>query len=445
MQNIPTDQKRELFEHSFSSMLALLDDSQLLLQHKEEIFKVWYLSPFVKHVCLTQPRWLHNLFKHQALQTNYSKEKYIHLIESSIKQSITHEELQKQLRLLRTSEYARIAWRDIQNYTSVEQTLSELSCFADVCISKTLDWCFESEKQSVRNSEFLRMLPQNIIVFALGKLGGSELNFSSDVDLVFAYTSDDQLSQEDTSTAYTLYLKIIQRFIKILTEQTEDGFVFRVDTRLRPFGNSGTLLPSISAMDQYFQTHGRDWERYAWIKARVVAGNFSAGEKFLNDLIPFIYRRYMDYGSIESLREMKKLVDKKAMQTSAEQDIKIGKGGIREVEFSVQMFQLIYAGKDRRLRNKTTLGTLHILKEVGKLSIEKIEQLIDAYLFLRKVENGVQIYSDQQTHKLPKDQDKRSILSIFMNENSWTEFYNDYLNHTSQVNSIFQELLYHPV
>ena len=373
---IPSQLALPRLQQDYEAMLAKLDGAQKVAKHKDEILAIWCASPFIKRVCVAQPLWLQGLIVDEFLHEDYQLENYIELLEPIFSQAKNVEELQQILRRVRMAEFARIAWRDLQQNATVQQSLSELSIFAQISIDKALTWCFTWLQSRPYASEFEQSLPQRVVVFALGKLGGKELNFSSDVDLVFAYDDDPNYTQDQHAIAASFYLKLVQLLIKVLAEQTQDGFVFRVDTRLRPFGNSGTLMPSFSAIDQYFQTHGRDWERYAWIKARSIAGDVQSGEDFLKDVMPFIYRRYLDYGAMQSLREMKALVDQKASQNSAQQDLKIGQGGIREIEFIAQMFQLIFGGRDENLRIRSTLGALEYLGEQEILSKQNVTDLV---------------------------------------------------------------------
>ena len=434
------------FQQDFEVILDELNGDANILKHQDEVFAVWYASPFIKRVCVSQPSCLQKLYTNEALHKDYDIEDYRQLLNEVFSNTDSVEQLQQHLRQLRAAAFARIAWRDLQHYASVQQTLNELSVFAETCVQGTLQWCFEWLQSRPLANDFVKSLPQNIVIFALGKLGGGELNFSSDIDIVFAYSDNYEnnqqvVGQEQAGKATEFYLKVVQLFIKVLSEQTQDGFVFRVDTRLRPFGNSGTLIPSFLSIDQYFQIHGRDWERYAWMKARVIAGDGQIGEQFLQEITPFIYRRYLDYGAIQSLREMKALVDAKARQDSAKENLKIGFGGIREIEFIAQMFQLIYGGKDSLLRIRSTLKALQQLKERGLLSVEWVENLTEAYLFLRKAENGLQLREDQQIHTLPIDDQQRLHYAYLMGVQDWQEFYAEYKRHTNIVNTVYQSLL----
>ena len=429
------------FQQDFDAILAQLNDDSLLIESKEELFAVWYASPFIKRVCISQPRWLYKLLAENELQNNCDVNKYRKVLQPIIESANDVEVLQQLLRQQRTAAFARIAWRDLQQYTTVEQTLHELSAFAEVCVQETLQWCFQWLQSRPHASDFIKTLQQNIVIFALGKLGGGELNFSSDIDIVIAYSENNQFTQDESAKTIEFYLKVAQLFIKVLSEQTQDGFVFRVDARLRPFGDAGALVPSFLSIDLYFQTHGRDWERYAWMKARVIAGDVQLGEAFLQEITPFIYRRYLDYGAMQSLRDMKALIDNKACQEGAKENLKIGFGGIREIEFTAQMFQLIYGGKDSSLRISSTLKALQQLEKQGLLTTDWASDLSAAYVFLRKAENVLQLREDQQTHILPVEEKLRSNYAFSMGMQDWKTFYAEYKTQVNVVNGLYQSLL----
>ncbi len=420
---------------------SLLGQKSKVTQNLDEVLAAWYASPFVKRVCLSQPDWLEKIFSNGALQKNFDQECYQQELDAVFSQAHSVEEVQKLLRQARTAAFARITWRDLHDYATVDQSLNELSLFAEICLQKTLHWCFCWQQSRPGSGKFEKDLENKIVIFALGKLGGGELNFSSDVDLVMSYSDEVSYSQVELGKLTAFYLKVVQLFIKVLSEQTQDGFVFRVDTRLRPFGESGPLLTSFSAIDQYFQVHGRDWERYAWMKARVVAGDIEDGQAFLKSITPFIYRRYFDYGAMQSLREMKSLIDNKAQLNIGKEDLKIGIGGIREIEFIAQMFQLIYGGKNKALRVSSTRQALAILESQEILSTENASCLTVAYNFLRKAENVLQMREDQQTHVLPTDSGQQTHYAYAVGEKDWESFHSNYKQQTNTVSKIFNSLL----
>ncbi len=245
------------------------------------------------------------------------------------------------LRRWRAAESTRLVWRDVQGLDRVEDTLAGSSRIADQALQAGMAATVESLRARhglVRDAEGRE---QTMVVFALGKLGGGELNFSSDVDLVYAFTGHGQSDGARSLDAEAWFTRAGQRLAQLLGEVTADGFCHRVDLRLRPFGASGRIALSFPAMEQYYQREGRDWERYAWIKARPVAGDRAAGERLLETLQPFVYRRYLDYTALDGLREMKAMVDAEVQKRELAEHLKLGPGGIREIEFLVQAMQLM--------------------------------------------------------------------------------------------------------
>ncbi|MDE2138856.1 MAG: bifunctional [glutamate--ammonia ligase]-adenylyl-L-tyrosine phosphorylase/[glutamate--ammonia-ligase] adenylyltransferase, partial [Gammaproteobacteria bacterium] len=246
-------------------------------------------------------------------------------------------------------------------------------------------------------------LPQSLVVLGLGKLGGGELNFSSDIDLIFAFPEDGETRGGQTLSNHEFFIRLGQSLVNALNENTGDGFVFRVDMRLRPNGASGPLALSFDAMEHYYQTHGREWERYALIKARAVAGDVRAGEALLKTLRPFVYRKYLDYGAIESIRTMKGMIEREMARKGMHGNIKLGRGGIREIEFIAQTQQLIRGGREPQLQDRRLLGVLPRLVAAGSLSAAAGTELAQAYVFLRNVEHRLQMEADRQTQSLPAD------------------------------------------
>lgn len=309
----------------------------------------------------------------------------------------------QRLRRWRAAESTRLIWRDVLGRDSVEQTLAGSTWIAEQALQVAL-----AAVEALLASRHGRVPDgaggsQSLVVFGLGKLGGGELNFSSDVDLVYAYAGPGQSDGARSLDAESWFLRAGQRLGQLLGDVTADGFCHRVDLRLRPFGSAGRLALSFAAMEQYFQREGRDWERYAWIKARPVAGDVRAGEQLLAILRPFVYRRYLDYTALDGLREMKALITAEVQKRELADHLKLGPGGIREVEFLVQALQLIRGGREPALRQRALLPTLQALAEAGHLPEATAERLATAYRFLRRLENRVQMLADQQVHELPSD------------------------------------------
>ena len=282
---------------------------------------------------------------------------------------------------------------------------------------------------------------QRLVVFGLGKLGGGELNFSSDVDLVYAYENGGASDGMRSLEAEDYFARLGQQLAKLLDEVTADGFSHRVDLRLRPFGNAGRIALSFSAMEHYFQREGRDWERYAWQKARPVAGDIEAGERFLSTLRPFVYRRYLDYGALDGLREMKAAIAAEVARRDLADDIKRGPGGIREIEFLVQALQLIRGGREPALRERRLLPALHALVQAGHVEEATGDALRDAYRFLRRLENRLQMLRDAQTHVLPDSGEDRARIACGLGYAHWDALRGELDVHRRRVGSEFEALL----
>jgi len=345
------------------------------------------------------------------------------------------------LRRFRHKELCRIAWRDVAGMAALQETLSELSALADTCICAAIRW----SEQSLFERFGVPVTPDGeqsrFVVLGMGKLGGGELNFSSDIDLVFLYSDKAETNGKKCVTAEEYFRSLSQRLIQALDNKTVDGFVYRVDVRLRPFGTSGPLAVSESAFEEYLMSHGRDWERYAYVKARVVNEWGAKDEFYENVLRPFCYRRYLDYGVFSSLREMKAMIEAEGRSKRYEKHVKLGPGGIREVEFIVQTLQLVRGGTIRQLRERRLLVALEELANHELLPPEVAEELRDAYCYLRLVENHIQAIADRQTHELPDDETDRARVVLSMGLESWDELMEQLNYHRSKVSEHFNSTL----
>jgi len=334
-----------------------------------------------------------------------------------------------ELRRVRNVELARIAWRDLAGWADLDTTLAELSLLADHLIERAASFAADLLEPRYGRPRDASGKPLPLLVLGMGKLGGGELNFSSDVDLVFL-RPDGALENANGKTAGTeateptepeiYYQRVAQLLIKLLDLNTGDGFVYRVDTRLRPFGASGPLVVSISSFESYLVQHGRDWERYAYLKARLIAGNEFSAEVFDLILTPFVYRRYLDYGVFDALRQMKTLIAQEVARKDMAENIKLGPGGIREIEFIVQAFQLVRGGRRPELRTCSLLRALPQLAGDRQLSDPTVAELARCYRSLRTLENRLQAMADRQTHDLPSDPEERERLAYALGEVSWS-------------------------
>ena len=321
-------------------------------------------------------------------------------LESMIGSSVSEAEHMRTLRIFRNRHMLRILWHDAAQISTIEAAFLQLSELADCCI-----------RFAVRSAH-AALLPkygdpygsesdevQSLIVLAMGKLGGQELNFSSDIDLIFAYpesgTTRDGRQSLDNQTYFT---RLGQIAIRLLDGVTEEGFVFRVDMRLRPYGDSGALVGSFNALELYYQEQGREWERYAMIKARPVTGHPAAQQSLMKMLNGFVYRRYTDFSVIAALREMKSMLRAEVTRLGIDQDIKRGEGGIREIEFIAQSLQLIHGGRLPELQRTPLLETLQRLSDTGVLPQHEALVLAGNYRTARCLEFPIVVYIDQATH-----------------------------------------------
>jgi glutamine synthetase adenylyltransferase/Zn-dependent oligopeptidase len=387
---------------------------------RDEIPRVVAASEFIAAALLQDPEalaWLDR--NHDPSMTAAVADEY-HRQASA---AATTADAQRVLRQWRRREMVRIAWRDIAGRASVSDTLRAVSDLADACIraavaaaQRHLEAPFGRPRTAAASGN-AETVP--FIVVAMGKLGGRELNFSSDVDLVFLYAEAGETDGARPIDNSEYFNRLGRELIRLLDARTEDGFVFRVDTRLRPFGDSGALAVNLASLENYLQEHGRDWERYAWIKARAVVGAdayASANQDFIR---PFVYRRYLDFGVFDSLRDMKALIAREVARHELDQDLKLGAGGIRELEFIVQSMQLVRGGSDRRLQNNGLLEVLPLLAGAKLLPKSAVAGLHDAYLALRQAENAVQMIRDEQSHSIPEDLCDRARLSLTMGFADW--------------------------
>jgi glutamate-ammonia-ligase adenylyltransferase len=325
------------------------------------------------------------------------------------------------LRAWRRREMVRIAWCDIAGTAAVVETLRAVSDLADATIRAAVASAERHLLPIFGKPQRSNSALSPFIVLGMGKLGGRELNFSSDIDLVFLFIEAGETSGPRVLDNEEYFNRLGREVIRLLDARNADGFVFRVDMRLRPFGESGPLVVSLASLEDYLQQHGRDWERYAWIKARAIVGADAYSSAYEEFVRPFVYRRYLDFGVFESLRNMKALIVREVGRRDLEHHLKLGKGGIREIEFIVQSMQLVRGGSDRRLQNAALLEVLPLLAGSKLVSGDDIAQLTEAYLFLRKAENALQMMRDEQTHTLPEDSLDRARLAMIMGFKDWDQ------------------------
>src|SRR5580658_7853487 len=346
------------------------------------------------------------------------------------------------LRRWRRAEFARIAWRDLAGWASLEETLADLSRAADLALCLAHEFALRGLTARYGQPRSEAQVLQQLIIVAMGKLGGGELNFSSDIDLVLLYPQGGDTDGANSISNQEFFTRLGQALIRLLEQPTADGFVFRVDLRLRPNGDSGPVVSNAAALEDYLQLHGRDWERYAWVKARAVTNQSGYAELFRSAIQPFVYRRYLDFGVFDSLREMKALIEREVQRRELADHIKLGDGGIREIEFIVQSFQLIRGGQDRRLQTTSLQQALVLLVGAKLLPVDAVARLDAAYVFLRRLENRLQMRADQQVHQLPKDPHARARIAAAMGAAGWDALASEIDRHRQRVAASFRAIVF---
>ncbi|WP_428610384.1 bifunctional [glutamate--ammonia ligase]-adenylyl-L-tyrosine phosphorylase/[glutamate--ammonia-ligase] adenylyltransferase [Sedimenticola sp.] len=419
----PTQEAETKWHHWQVAAPELATEIRSMDGVEEALLKVWEGSDFVAQYGLKSPELMLQMLQSGCLSRRYADQEMDGLLRNSLAEVKDEAALHQVLRRFRNEQMVRIIWRDLTQTAPLAETLADLSALADACVSRALsllyDWA--TEKQGVPRSEEGEQ--QYLVVLGMGKLGARELNLSSDIDLIFAYPEPGETDGARPIPNEQFFIRLCQQLVKALNSQTVDGFVFRVDARLRPFGDAGPLAFSFDAMETYYQSHAREWERYAMIKARVVAGDAAAGREIMSMLQPFIYRRYLDFGAIESIRDMKRLISRELKRKGMADNVKLGPGGIREIEFIGQAFQLIRGGREPELQIRPILQVLQVLGDKQQLSQDEVAELTEAYRFLRLVENRIQAWKDRQTHLLPDSPGGRLRIARSMGFDDWTSFF----------------------
>ena len=387
----------------------------------EQLQKTLRASQYAEQVLSLHTPLLEQDFAIDQFQKSLTTSQIHSLVQDSLLDIQNENQWMSTLRILRARLMFRWIWQDANQLTDVVTLTRELSDFADASINAAKD--FARIPLLAKHGEPMGYggKVQDLIVVAMGKLGAQELNLSSDIDLIFAFDEQGETNGRKCVDVQQFCIAWGQKIIYLLEHITADGFVFRVDMRLRPWGDGSALAISHAALEKYLSQHGREWERYAWIKARIVSGGVD-GDELLAMTRPFVFRKYVDYTAFEAMREMKAMIEREVARRNIEDDIKLGAGGIREVEFIVQVFQLIYGGSKLELQDRQCLVSLKHLGEVGLLDDEAVVDLEDAYLFLRRVEHAIQALNDQQTQSLPSEIDPRNRIVATLGFEDWDQF-----------------------
>ena len=429
---------QEFTQSSASQKIDLPKDPQIIAA----LQRVFAFSDFVAQNCIRDPSLITHLIDSRDLQQKYSKNDYEQRLQKALTDVKDEAAFIHVLRVYRCREMMRIAFRDLCGWSNFAETVADLSAMADACLEHTTAVLYSwlCEKSGVPAAE--DGAPQQLVVLGLGKLGARELNFSSDVDLIFTYPKAGHTRGAAQSVSNDdFFARLGRQLIKAISQATPEGFVFRTDMRLRPYGENGPLVMHFDALENYYEQQGREWERYAMIRARVVAGDKKAGRHLLERLNPFIYRRYLDYGAYDSLREMKQMISFEVKRKGMQRNIKLGKGGIREIEFFGHMFQLIRGGVTPDLQQRSILKVLKVLVRDNHIPARVGDELGAAYVFLRNTEHRLQEFGDQQTHDLPLDAPGQNRLAASMGFVDTAKFSNQLETHRNNVHRHFQILL----
>ncbi|TDV66005.1 bifunctional [glutamate--ammonia ligase]-adenylyl-L-tyrosine phosphorylase/[glutamate--ammonia-ligase] adenylyltransferase [Pseudomonas sp. LP_7_YM] len=408
--------------------------------------RVCAASDFVTEQAVRDPQMLLDLAASGELERSLRAGELREHIADAVARATTEDELGRNLRRQRTRQQVRIIWRDLTRQADLVETCHDLSDMADGSIDLAYRWLYDRHCQQFGTPTGRRSgEPQQMVILGMGKLGAVELNLSSDIDLIFAYPEGGETQGVKRALDnQEFFIRLGQRLIKALDPVTVDGFVFRVDMRLRPYGSSGALVLSFNALEQYYQDQGRDWERYAMIKARVVGGDQAMGAELLEMLRPFVYRRYLDFSAIDALRTMKQLIQQEVRRKGMAANIKLGSGGIREVEFIAQAFQLIHGGRDLSLQQRPLLKVLRTLEGQGYLPAAVIGELREGYQFLRYTEHAIQAIADRQTQMLPEETTDQARIALIMGFADWDAFHEQLMYWRNRVDWHFRQVIADP-
>jgi [glutamine synthetase] adenylyltransferase / [glutamine synthetase]-adenylyl-L-tyrosine phosphorylase len=437
-------------EQSLRTAVATLDNDHGLSawppERWAEFSRVTAASDFVIEQSVRDPLMLLELVQSGELDRSFAPGELREQIAAAVQPAESDDELGRALRRQRARHQVRIIWRDLNRQADLVQTCRDLSDMADASIDQAYQWLYLRHCQQLGTPTGRRSgEPQQMVVLGMGKLGAVELNLSSDIDLIFAYPEGGEtVGVKRPLDNQEFFIRLGQRLIKALDPMTVDGFVFRVDMRLRPYGSSGALVLSFNALEQYYQDQGRDWERYAMIKARVVAGDQVAGAQLLDMLRPFVYRRYLDFSAIEALRTMKQLIQQEVRRKGMAENIKLGSGGIREVEFIAQAFQLIHGGRDLSLQQRSLLKVLSTLEGQGYLPPTVVSELREGYEFLRYTEHAIQAIADRQTQMLPDGERDQARIAFMLGFANWTAFHKQLMYWRGRVDWHFRQVIADP-
>lgn len=419
----------ELKQHSdiqYERLRGKLSEEQFaLLDSRPEFRFVLALSEFVSNTIYSYPKECCQLIEQGALDDPSFHIEPAPYVKEYVDDKLSDFDLKRRLRVLRRIHYMAIAWRDLCGFADIDEVFEKLSSLAEAVVLRLLE-VVRSQLKKVYGEAFdSDGSPLPLLVIGMGKLGGRELNFSSDIDLIFTYPMEGETSGPRVVTFREFFSKIVQRMANFLSDITSDSFCYRIDLRLRPFGDAGAIVNSFDALQVYYETQGRTWERYALVKGRILGQGEeldSYASELTSMLRPFVYRRYLDYGAIQSLRKLKHLIESEVRRRCLNNNFKLGKGGIREVEFIAQAFSLMRGGRYTELREESLRKSLKNIISLDLIPREICENLDKCYVYLRRLENIIQEISDKQTQNLPDNSKDMARVVAAMNYDSEEHF-----------------------
>lgn len=444
-------------EHALQTVELLStvsEQASYIVNIKDKLIEVFQISDFVQKVAIQYPtpfcdmlikldNYLTDtnnidqtsLLEHHQLRCKHISETLAALPDKhSILQSLEHE-LVSSVRQIRQLHMAEIALLDLLKVHTINTSLLAVSRLANCLITSTYNVLYAGfcKRYGSPNN-------QPLIIMGMGKLGGNELNFSSDIDLIFAYPSQGETGGKKPLEHQVFFTRLAQKIIYTLDHITEDGRAYRVDMRLRPLGDSGPLVLPFSAIENYYHEQGREWERFALQKMRII-NNTAYNAQFMAIIRPFVYRKYIDFTTLESIKEMKTLIEKEVRRKQIVNNIKLSKGGIREVEFFVQSLQLIHGGRHPECQKTSLLESLAIIQKLGLQGPVKLEALAQHYLFLRQVEHYLQIFNDEQTQLLPTDPIDQNRLCHLLGVNTYQEVIRQINTAMQNIHEVFSNII----
>ncbi|MBI2413835.1 MAG: bifunctional [glutamate--ammonia ligase]-adenylyl-L-tyrosine phosphorylase/[glutamate--ammonia-ligase] adenylyltransferase [Deltaproteobacteria bacterium] len=370
-----------------------------------------------------------------------------------------YDALARALRIYKQKEYLRIGARDLLGLSELSEVTAEISDLASACLDAALAFSIRSSKKNFGEPLYTdddgSVKEAGFVVIGLGKSGGRELNFSSDIDIIYIYTSDKgettgiEGRAEARISLHAFFVKTATLLTKLIGSVTGDGFVFRIDLDLRPEGRSGDVANSLRSAEIYYESWGQMWERAAMIKARPIAGDASLGEAFISMIRPFVFRRYLDFTALDEVKSMKEKIDLSLLRRNPDTiDVKLGAGGIREIEFFCQALQLIHAGKDAEIRERTTLKAIDRLSLKGYIKKEEARVLSEGYVFLRDLEHRIQIVEGRQSQAIPARKNELERLARMMgfrdteSKKAGEFFWEKYKETTLSIHEVYRSLFY---